>query len=92
MPREVRLLILTAGLVLGGLFGTTVIVPDGGFQGAGGAVLPFGIVTIEIALGIIALGATITTIQRILHVRSQAIRSSTTPQAGVPARNGETDT
>ena len=72
MPREVRLVILTAGLILGGLFGTTITVPDGGFQGAGGAGLPFGIVTIEIALGIIALGATITTIQRILHVRSQA--------------------
>jgi CDP-diacylglycerol--glycerol-3-phosphate 3-phosphatidyltransferase len=72
MPREVRLVILSAGLVLGGLFGTTITVPERGFQGAGGAGVPFGIVTIEIALGIIAVGATITTIQRILHVRSQA--------------------
>ena len=73
MPREVRLVILTVGLVLGGLLGTTVTVPPaGGFQGVGGAALPFGIVTIEIALGIIAVGATITLIQRILHVRSQA--------------------
>ena len=78
MPREVRLVVLTAGLVLGGLFGTTVTVPEGGFQGAGGAALPFGIVTIEIALGIIALGATITTIQRILHVRSQARQQTST--------------
>ncbi len=72
MPREVRLVILTAGLVVGSLLGTTVTVPDGGFQGVGGAAVPFGIVTIEIALGIIAVGATITLIQRILHVRSQA--------------------
>ena len=72
MPREVRLVILTLGLVVGGLLGTTATVPDGGVGGAGGAAVPFGIVTIEIALGIIALGATITTIQRILHVRSQA--------------------
>jgi len=77
MPREVRLVILTAGLVLGALLGTTITVPDGGFAGAGGAAVPFGIVTIEIALGIIAIGATITTIQRILHVRSQALQLST---------------
>lgn len=77
MPREVRLVVLTVGLVLGGLFGTTVTVPDVGFQGAGGAAVPFGIVTIKIALGIIAVGATITTIQRILHVRTQAHHQST---------------
>ena len=77
MPREVRLVILTVGLVLGGLLGTTITVPDGGFQGVASAAVPFGIVTIEIALGIIAVGATITTIQRILHVRSQALHQST---------------
>ncbi len=79
MPREVRLVILTVGLVVGGLLGTTVVVSDGGFDGAGGGALPFGIVTIEIALGIIAVGATITLIQRILHVRSQALRQSSQP-------------
>jgi CDP-diacylglycerol---glycerol-3-phosphate 3-phosphatidyltransferase len=78
MPREVRLVIVTMGLVIGGLLGTTITVPDGGFQGAGGAAVPFGIVSIEIALGIIAVGATITTIQRILHVRSQARQQSST--------------
>ncbi len=78
MPREVRLVILTVGLVLGGLLGTTVAVPDGGFQGVASAAVPFGIVTIEIALGIIAVGATITLIQRIVHVRSQALQQSTT--------------
>lgn len=77
MPREVRLVILTIGLVVGGLFGTTMIVPDGGL--AGGAALPFGILVIEIALALIAVGATITTIQRILHVRNQA-RQQTSSQ------------
>ena len=77
MPREVRLVILTAGLVVGGLVGTTTTVPEGGFQGAGGAAVPVGIVTIEIALAVIAVGATLTLIQRILHVRSQALQQST---------------
>ena len=77
MPREVRLVILTVGLVVGGLLGTTVVVPDGGFQGVASAAVPFGIVTIEIALAIIAVGATITLVQRILHVRSQALQQST---------------
>lgn len=80
MPREVRLVIQTTGLVLGGLFGTTVAVPDGGFEGAGGAAIPFGIATIEIALAIIAVGATITTIQRILHVRNQARQQASSHQ------------
>jgi phosphatidylglycerophosphate synthase len=51
MPREVRLVILFAGLIL-------TDAPD--------------IKALEFALAIIAIGATITTIQRILHVRSQA--------------------
>ncbi len=72
MPREVRLVILTMGLVLGGLFGTDVRTPDGGFTGVGGAAVPLGILIIEIALALIAVGATITVIQRILHVRAQA--------------------
>jgi CDP-diacylglycerol--glycerol-3-phosphate 3-phosphatidyltransferase len=63
MPREMRLVILCAGIVLGGLLGTAPT--------ATGA-LPTGIVVIEIALGVIALGATITVIQRVLHVRRQA--------------------
>lgn len=74
MPREVRLVILTIGLVGGGLFGTTMIVPDGGL--AGSAALPFGILVIEVALALIAVGALITTIQRIIHVRNQARQQS----------------
>ena len=52
MPREVRLVIISLGIVL---TGTSV-----------------GISAIEFALGVILVGATITVIQRILHVRSQA--------------------
>jgi len=53
MPREVRLVILSLGLIL-------TDGPD--------------IKAIEFALAIIAIGATITVIQRILHVRAQATR------------------
>ncbi len=70
MPREVRLIVLSAGLILGGIVGTEVI--DRGFS-IGGTTVPAGIVLIEVALGIITLGATITVIQRILHVRQQAV-------------------
>jgi len=57
MPREVRLVIISLGLVLTGTsIGTTAI---------------------EFALGVILVGAVITVIQRILHVRSQA-KSATT--------------
>jgi phosphatidylglycerophosphate synthase len=62
MPREVRLLILSIGLIL-------TAAPD--------------LKILESALGIIAIGGTITTIQRILHVRAQANReapSRPTPQ------------
>jgi CDP-diacylglycerol---glycerol-3-phosphate 3-phosphatidyltransferase len=58
MPREVRLVILSIGLVL-------TNGPD--------------IKAIEWALAIIAVGATITTLQRILHVRAQAIREAAPP-------------
>jgi CDP-diacylglycerol--glycerol-3-phosphate 3-phosphatidyltransferase len=59
MPREVRLIVLAAGLIVAGLTGG--VVP--GSAGSGWLVA---------ALAVIAIGATITTIQRILHVRSQA--------------------
>lgn len=77
MPREVRLVVLTLGLVIGGLAGTTITVPDDGFIGAGGAAIPLGFVVLEVALAIIAVGAVITVIQRIVHVRRQATRPST---------------
>jgi phosphatidylglycerophosphate synthase len=55
MPREVRLLILSIGLIL-------TAAPDHKI--------------LESALGVIAIGGTITTIQRILHVRAQANREA----------------
>jgi CDP-diacylglycerol---glycerol-3-phosphate 3-phosphatidyltransferase len=58
MPREIRLVILSLGLILAG---TGV-----------------GLGALTVALGLIALGATITVIQRILHVRRQAKQQSTT--------------
>jgi phosphatidylglycerophosphate synthase len=58
MPREIRLVILSLGLVLTG------------------ATASFA--TLAIALAFIAVGSTITVIQRILHVRSQA-KSATNP-------------
>lgn len=81
MPREVRLVILSLGLVLAGIEGThdpllrlfTITLP-GGFEFPA----PWaGERWIVLALGIIFIGATITVIQRILHVRSQARQSTT---------------
>jgi CDP-diacylglycerol---glycerol-3-phosphate 3-phosphatidyltransferase len=90
MPREVRLVVLSLGLILTGLEGTanpllelfTVDLP-----GRITLSLPWaGERWLAIALGIITIGATITTIQRILHVRAQAKRQtpsdpSTSPQS-----------
>jgi CDP-diacylglycerol--glycerol-3-phosphate 3-phosphatidyltransferase len=58
MPREVRLVIISLGIVL---TGTSI-----------------GTSAIEFALGVVLVGAVITVIQRILHVRSQA-RSADIP-------------
>ncbi len=80
MPREIRLVILCGGLVLGGLVGADLT--DPGFAlGEGGTSRPLGILVIDGALAIIALGATITVIQRVLHTRAQA-RAATTTEAG----------
>jgi CDP-diacylglycerol--glycerol-3-phosphate 3-phosphatidyltransferase len=81
MPREVRLVVLSLGLVLAPVLG--------GLRPEDPDVLANVLGTV---LGFIAITASITTIQRILHVRSQAMQQSTTPQAGVPASNGETNT
>jgi phosphatidylglycerophosphate synthase len=76
MPREVRLAVLSLGLILAGVLGTRPYFVDGS-SGAGGMAVPIGTSALFLALGIIALGATITTIQRILHVRSQANQPAT---------------
>jgi uncharacterized membrane protein len=62
MPREVRLVVLTLGLVLAGAAGGVSSALDAG-----------GSLWLAAALAIIAVGATITVIQRVLHVRGQAV-------------------
>jgi phosphatidylglycerophosphate synthase len=75
MPREVRLVVLSLGLVLAGLLGN---LPDTSScpTCAGGASIGPGGLALLLALGIITLGSIVTVIQRILHVRRQAKRSS----------------
>jgi CDP-diacylglycerol--glycerol-3-phosphate 3-phosphatidyltransferase len=70
MPREVRLVILSLGLILAGILGAT---PTGG-------ALPTGIAALFLALGIILVGSVITVIQRILYVRGQANQTPDQPQ------------
>ena len=68
-PREVRIVVLTLGLLAAGLIPTTAVVCV-----SAPCVQPLGtgVIVLLAALGLIAIGATVTTIQRILHVRSQA--------------------
>jgi Phosphatidylglycerophosphate synthase len=76
MPREVRLVILSLGLMLAGLLGT---MPDNSScpTCAGGMAFPIGASALFLALGVITVGSTITVIQRILYVRQQAKHQST---------------
>jgi CDP-diacylglycerol---glycerol-3-phosphate 3-phosphatidyltransferase len=81
-PREVRIVILAAGLVAAGALGAFTPVqcikaPCPPMVGDGGLVL-YG------ALGLIAVLATITTIQRILHTRAQARAASPGPTTTPP--------
>jgi phosphatidylglycerophosphate synthase len=71
-PREVRLAILTIGLVATGLAGGLKLVHDTGFGGWSTFGDADGSRVLAASLGLIAILATITTIQRILHVRAQA--------------------
>jgi CDP-diacylglycerol--glycerol-3-phosphate 3-phosphatidyltransferase len=68
MPREIRLVILSLGLILAGILGAE---PTGG-------AMPAGITALFVALGIILIGSVITVIQRIVFVRRQAKQSPTT--------------
>jgi CDP-diacylglycerol--glycerol-3-phosphate 3-phosphatidyltransferase len=61
-PREIRIVILTIGLVLAGLLPAAVE----------GAATPPNVIALELALGLIAVLATITTIQRIVVTWKQA--------------------
>jgi CDP-diacylglycerol--glycerol-3-phosphate 3-phosphatidyltransferase len=80
-PREVRIVILTLGLlglpVLGGPLPHTIdcsSVLDGTYAGCSGVLIEFGAGAFALvgSLALITILATITTIQRILHVRAQA--------------------
>jgi CDP-diacylglycerol--glycerol-3-phosphate 3-phosphatidyltransferase len=68
-PREVRIVILTIGLVAAGLLPGF---PADTGEGAGGAAYPLSALALEAALGLIAVLATITTIQRIVATIRQA--------------------
>lgn len=76
MTREVRLVVLSVGLVLAALIGTN---PDNSSCDtcAGALAVPPGVLVLFLALGIITVGSILTTIERILHVRRQARRQST---------------
>jgi archaetidylinositol phosphate synthase len=76
MPREVRLVILSIGLVVAGLVGMNraEIAPCGNFFCVD-ATFRGGAGVLALALAIIAVGATITVIQRIIHVMQQAVVS-----------------
>lgn len=78
MPREIRLVILSLGLVLAPMPIYEAVPANAAC--AGPCDFPQG-GSLTIALAVIALGATITVIQRIVHVRSQAKASSTTTPA-----------
>ena len=67
-PREVRIVILTIGLIAAGLL--PGLPTDA--SGAGGAAYPANAIALELALGLIAVLATITTIQRIVVTMNQA--------------------
>jgi CDP-diacylglycerol--glycerol-3-phosphate 3-phosphatidyltransferase len=71
MPREVRLIILSLGLVLAGVLGAN----------ATGGAIPPGIAALFLALGVITVGSILTVIQRIVFVRRQATPSPTTTPA-----------
>ena len=70
-PREVRLVILTAGLVLAGLLPGF---PEDTGAGAGGGAYPLNALALDATLALLALLATITTIQRIVVTLNQASR------------------
>ena len=76
MPREVRVVILSVGLVLAGLLGT-IADTSSCSTCAGGLAFPLGASALFLALGVITVGSILTVIQRILHVRQQAKRQST---------------
>jgi len=76
-PREVRLVLLTIGLLLTGVLGGIVVPINvyGSIDGNAWAGRPM----LAAALGLIAILATVTTIQRIVHVTRQTPPESISP-------------
>ncbi len=68
-PREIRVVILTIGLIGAGLLSQGVGDP---YSGAGGGLIPLWWVVLVASLAVITVLATITTIQRIFHVYREA--------------------
>ena len=68
-PRPERLVLLSAGLILAGIWGVAVVPGTSRGEAIPGAA--FGGLLLSIALGLIAVFAAITIVQRILHVRNQ---------------------
>jgi CDP-diacylglycerol--glycerol-3-phosphate 3-phosphatidyltransferase len=67
-PREIRIVILTLGLIGAGIAGTAASTT----AGSGVVATPTGVLVLEAALGLIAVLATITVIQRIVATINQA--------------------
>jgi phosphatidylglycerophosphate synthase len=77
MPREVRLVILSLSLIIAGsAAGPLFLVAEPGATCIESCIEPAGLLVLA-GLGFITVGATITTIQRILHVRKQARTQAT---------------
>jgi len=77
MPREVRLVILSLGLIVTGTLGSPFLQPASGQTCVESCIQTGGFVLLG-ALAIITAGSILTVIQRILHVRSQARSAATT--------------
>jgi phosphatidylglycerophosphate synthase len=75
-PREIRLVILSIGLIGAGMLGGIQWICDTGFNPPCSTDRSGGAEFLSLALGLIAILATITTVQRILHVRQQSRRQS----------------
>ena len=75
MTREIRLVVLCAGLIVAGLLGTN---PDNASCSncAGALAFPPGAYVLFLALSVITAGSILTVIQRVLHVRREARRQS----------------
>ncbi|HEY4227491.1 MAG TPA: CDP-alcohol phosphatidyltransferase family protein [Candidatus Limnocylindrales bacterium] len=75
-PREIRIVLLVIGLVATAFRGGLAVIYDPGFGGYQGGYASFGdndgSGALALTLGLITILATVTTIQRILHVRAQS--------------------